>query len=71
MWKGDGPERAWRRWFAPLWRYPFIGVGSVIASLAAPAAVHEIVRGADPALPVQALVFVLTRSISQSAELCP
>ena len=54
MWKGDGPgevERVWRCRFAPLWHYPFIGVGSVIASMAGAVAVHEIVRGADPALP--------------------
>ncbi|MHB8332044.1 MAG: hypothetical protein ACYDEA_07600 [Candidatus Dormibacteria bacterium] len=69
MWKGDGPgeaERAWRRRCAPIWHYPFIGVGSVIASLAGAVAVHEIVRGADPALPLLVLVFVLARSISMA-----
>ncbi len=69
MWKGDGPgevERAWRRRFAPLWPYPFIGVGSVIASMAGAVAVHEIVRGADPALPVLVLFGVLARSLSMA-----
>jgi len=69
MWKGDGPgevERAWRRRFAPLWHYPFIGVGSVIASMAGAVAVHEIVRGADPAFPVLVLFGVLARSLSMA-----
>ena len=74
MWKGDGPgeaERAWRRRFAPLWHYPFIGVGAVIASLASAVAVHEIVPGADPALPGLVLACVVVLSLSRSAELCP
>ncbi len=69
LWKGDGPGHAglaWRRRFAPLWHYPFIGVGSVIASMAGAVAVHEIVRGADPALPLLVLVFVLARSFSMA-----
>lgn len=69
MWKGDGPgevERAWRRRCAPLWHYPFVGAGSVVASLAGAVAVHEIVRGFDPALPILVLVFVLIRSLSMA-----
>lgn len=69
LWKGDGPGhagRAWRRRFAPLWHYPLIGVGSVIASMAGAVAVHEIVRGADLALPLLVLVFVLARSFSMA-----
>ena len=69
MWKGDGPGhagRTWRRRFASLWHYPFIGVGSVIASMAGAVAVHEIVRGADPALPLLVLVLILARSLSMA-----
>ncbi len=69
MWKADGPgeaERAWRRRFASLWHYPFIGVGSVIVSMAGATAVHEIVRGADSALPLLVLVCVLARSLSMA-----
>ncbi|MDA8330000.1 MAG: hypothetical protein M0027_02080 [Candidatus Dormibacteraeota bacterium] len=69
MWKGDEPgeaERAWRRPCAPLWHYPFIGAGSVIASMAGAVAMHEIVRGADPALPLLVLVCVLARSLSMA-----
>jgi len=69
MWNGDGlgeTGRAWRRRFAPLWHYPFIGVGSVAASIAGAVAVHEIIRGVDPALPVLVLFGVLTRSLSMA-----
>ena len=71
LWKrwryGPGePGYAWKRRLAPLWHYPFIGVGSLAASLGGAAAVHEIVRGANSGLPSLVLLCVLARSLSMA-----
>ncbi|MHB1526948.1 MAG: hypothetical protein ACYCZN_11835 [Candidatus Dormibacteria bacterium] len=57
---------ALKRWLAPRWHYPFVGVGSVLASVFGSDAVHELVRGGNLALSVLILTVVLARSISMA-----
>ena len=69
VWEDDAPGELGdrlRRWLAPRWHYPFVGGGSVVASLAGALAVHEIVSGVDPALWVLILAGVFLRSISMA-----
>ncbi|MHB1501975.1 MAG: hypothetical protein ACYCYK_12580 [Candidatus Dormibacteria bacterium] len=69
IWHDDQPGEIGyhlKRWLAPRWHYPFVGVGSVIASVAGADAMHEIVKGANPAPPILVLIIVLVRSVSMA-----
>jgi len=69
LWRADQPGEIGyelKRRLAPYWHYPFVGVGSVIACVFGADAMHEIVRGADPALPIVILIIVLARSVSMA-----
>ncbi|HUY10011.1 MAG TPA: hypothetical protein VMW80_11320 [Candidatus Dormibacteraeota bacterium] len=67
--RNDGPGesgQARKRRLAPLWHYPFVGTGSVGASLVGATAIHEIIRGVGPALPSLGVLLVLARSLSMA-----
>ncbi|HVC23816.1 MAG TPA: hypothetical protein VNH82_10395 [Candidatus Dormibacteraeota bacterium] len=69
VWEDDAPGELGdrlRRWLAPRWHYPFVGGGSIVASLAGALAVHEIVSGVDPGLSALVLTGVFLRSISMA-----
>ncbi len=69
IWHDDQPGEIGyhlKRWLVPRWHYPFVGVGSVIASVAGADAMHEIVKGANPAIPILILAIVLARSVSMA-----
>ncbi|MHB8332167.1 MAG: hypothetical protein ACYDEA_08220 [Candidatus Dormibacteria bacterium] len=57
---------ALKRWLAPRWHYPFIGVGSALASVFGADAIHELVRGSNTALSIVILIIVVARSISMA-----
>lgn len=67
VWADDAPGELGdrlRRWLAPRWHYPFVGAGSIVASVLGALAVQEIVSGADPAAPpALVLVCVFLRSV--------
>jgi hypothetical protein len=69
IWHDDQPGEIGyhlKRWLVPRWHYPFVGDGSVIASVAGADAMHEIVKGANPAIPILVLAIVLVRSVSMA-----
>lgn len=55
-----------RDWLAPHYHYPFVGIGSVLASVAGAVAVLALVSGSELVLPLLILVLVLARSLSMA-----
>lgn len=55
-----------RAWLAPRYHYPFVGLGSVIASVVGVFAVGEILQGKDPLLGGLILAGVLVRALSMA-----
>ncbi len=69
LWHDDEPGGigyGLKRRLAPYLHYPFVGVGSVIATVFGADAVHEIVKGSNTALSIVILIIVLARSVSMA-----
>ena len=69
LWRAKSPGTPaahFRAWLAPRYHYPFIGLGSIVASIVGAFAVGEITAGRDQVLATLILTLVLIRSLSMA-----
>jgi len=60
------PAAHFRAWLAPRYHYPFIGLGSIVASVGGAFAVGELLAGRDQLLATLILTLVLIRALSMA-----